>query len=128
MNKRIYGAALLGLAIVGAGCSGGGATTKSTAAGAVAVSSTTPTITGAAKWTADEKAGVRQVAAIEAQGPQLDCAVNVITGIYSPDDWTFVVAHPTVNGDESQLPARIQELNTDATQALAQRCGIKGAS
>lgn len=111
--KGSIAAALLGL-VAGVGCSST-PSTSTTASGSVAP----------AKWSVEAKASVRQLMAMAAQGPELDCAVDVVTSIYSPEDWTYAVAHPTVNGQEAQVPARMKDLEGRSAQELERRCGIK---
>lgn len=100
---------LLGL-VAGVGCSSS-PSPATMSAGSVATT----------KWSAEAKAGVRQLMAVAAQGPELDCSVDVVTSIYSPEDWTYAVAH----GSDADLPARMKDLEDKDIRELERRCGIK---
>jgi hypothetical protein len=103
-----------GLAAVLAGCASGG--------GKPAAASRTA-------WPPATKAGLRQTLAMGAQGSQLDCAVDVVAGFYSPEDWTYVSAHPYPNGEKpAEYPARLTALDTESRKTLESRCGIKDTS
>jgi hypothetical protein len=81
-------------------------------------------------WTASATASVRQLLAMAYQGKDLDCAVGVITATYTTEDWAYVVAHPTVDGQPTSttFPPRLVAMEAAGTKALEGRCGIKGAA
>ncbi|HEV7534725.1 MAG TPA: hypothetical protein VGP90_03770 [Acidimicrobiia bacterium] len=103
-----------------AGCGGGG----SKAGSAVTTSSSAKSQTSA--WSAEAKASARQLLAYTAQGPELDCAVEVLTSVYSPEDWSYAVAHPIVNDQvPAGFPARMTALDDQSRKLMESRCGIK---
>lgn len=116
MNLRHVSAAVALAAIVtGAGCSSQTTTPKA------ATSPTTSKPAAASKWTDDEKTSVRQLMAMAAVGQQLDCAVQVVTETYTPDDWTYLVAHM----NQTDEPSALKDKDDQSAKTMESRCGIK---
>lgn len=54
------------------------------------------------------------------QAPQLDCALDVIVSIYTPEDWAYSAGHSS-----AELTGRAKELEDQSAAELERRCGIK---
>lgn len=119
-KRSIAAAALVALAAVAGACSSDPKNAPATSAGAIGSSSTT-TSASSLKWTAEAKTSVRSLMAMAAQGTQLDCAVDVVTSVYTPEDWTYLVAHM----NQTDEPAALKAKDDAAAKEMESRCGIK---